>query len=148
MTISWSLLDRHDLFKWGFWLKFSLSMQLNFHLSFSNSPTTPLPFLWVWSLPFPFSSLRSLTHLTRRSFLRASVDWMWQIISIQCHLAHSSCITVRVLTLYELVMRYGLVATVIYYGSRRKWCCDDFSPVAACLLVRPWLYIHSNAEIF
>lgn len=38
---------------------------------------------------------------------------------------------VRGLTLYELVMRDGLVVTVIYYGSGGKWCCDDFSPVAA-----------------
>lgn len=69
---------------------------------------------------------------------------MWQIISIRLHLAQSGCMRVRVLTLCELVMRDGMVVTVIYYGFGGKWCCDDFSPVAARPPVCEVLIMHSQ----
>lgn len=105
------------------WLSiFHFPILLPFSFLFGASDLCPLYFLHSVLQPHPF-------HL---SFWSVSIDWTWQIIPIRLHLAQSGCMRVRVLTLYELVMRDGLVVTVIYYGSGRKWCCDDFSPVAAC----------------
>lgn len=114
-----------------------------------SSPSLSFSVSLIPVLPIFFTLFFNHTLL---SFWSASIDWMWQIISIRLHLAQSGCMRVRVLTLYELVMRDGLVVTVIYYGSGGKWCCDDFSPVAArtpaCLSVRSSLCIRSTAGLF
>lgn len=85
-------------------------------------------------------------HPVSLSFWSASIDWMWQIISIWLYLAWSGCVRViRFLT--ELVMRDGLVMAAIYYGSEWECCCSGFSPEDVCLPVRPWLCIHINTEL-
>lgn len=60
MTISWSLLERHDLFKRWFWLKFSLSLPSTFRPSFFSTPSLFFHFPWIWSLSFLFPPVSSL----------------------------------------------------------------------------------------
>lgn len=131
MTISRSLLERHDLFKWRVWLKFSRSRRLTLHLSFC--PTLlPIFISWVVSdprPPHPFAPFFNPTMLPMASF-----NWLDVTdSSTRLHLARPGCTGVRVLNPREPVMRYDSVVTVVYYESGRNRCCGDFGSVVAFL---------------
>lgn len=109
MTISWSLLERHDLFKWFLWLKFSQLVS-----------AVDLPSFIFWDLS-PFLSFLLGCDLCPVYFpqffacFHTSIDY-----TIQLHWSQVGYMREKVLALYELVMM------VIYYICAERY--DDFIP--------------------
>lgn len=79
MTISWSLLDRYDLFKWWLWLKVSLCLSTFIFQYHSPSIFSDSDFYCSCSSQSDCPVLISQQH--------ALVGWRRQIISTQIHLA-------------------------------------------------------------